>query len=237
MKYLLFSDIHGNDLAIKILKAQGYFEKVDYVVCLGDAIAIGPSGHEVLEVLKQIPNLLMVRGNHERYFLTGFDNPGSCTEPFHQEWVWSKLDEDDREFLEKTPTSIEMIDNGYKILFIHYAMKSKTKYKTIIHYPDSEDLDELFKDYNADIICYGHEHVKSNIQGEKLYINTGSLGCPVKKPLTLKAVLLDVNKDVKIENIEIEYDPTPIVQKMKEQEMPDREFISKNFFGINESEC
>ena len=76
MKYLLFSDIHGNDLALKILKSQGYFDNVDYVVCLGDAIAIGPSGHEVLEILKQIPNLLMVRGNHERYFLTGFDNPG-----------------------------------------------------------------------------------------------------------------------------------------------------------------
>lgn len=237
MKYLLFSDIHGNDLALKILKSQGYFDNVDYVVCLGDAIAIGPSGHEVLEILKQIPNLLMVRGNHERYFLTGFDNPGSCTEISHQEWVWSKLDEDDRKFLEKLSFSIETEDNGYKLLFIHYAMKSATKYKSIIHNPDALILDELFKEYDADIICYGHEHVASCFKGDKLYINTGSLGCPVKKPLTLKAVILEITDDVKVENIEIEYDPTPVVKTMKQQMMPDREFISKSFFGINESEC
>ena len=82
----LITDIHGNDLALKeaLKRLDG---KVDEIICLGDLIGIGPNGNEVIEIVKKIKNFSCVLGNHDRYLLYGFDNPYSCTQADHQEWI------------------------------------------------------------------------------------------------------------------------------------------------------
>ena len=63
MKTLVMSDIHGNRMALEaVLDAAG---KVDAVWCLGDIIGYGPDPNDCVAIIKDLPNLVCLRGNHD----------------------------------------------------------------------------------------------------------------------------------------------------------------------------
>jgi predicted phosphodiesterase len=64
----VFSDIHGNLPALEtfVNRVRG---KVDACICLGDVVNYGPWNNECLELLYQLPGLVLLEGNHERLFL------------------------------------------------------------------------------------------------------------------------------------------------------------------------
>lgn len=72
MRVALISDIHGNATALRAVlgdvDAQG---GVDAYWVLGDLVALVPAPVEVLERLAGLPNLMVVRGNTDRYVTTG----------------------------------------------------------------------------------------------------------------------------------------------------------------------
>ncbi len=75
MKNALLSDIHGNsvelDAVLEDIKSQG---DVDAYWILGDLVAIGPDPVGVLQRLSILPNARFIRGNTDRYVVTG-DRP------------------------------------------------------------------------------------------------------------------------------------------------------------------
>jgi predicted phosphodiesterase len=75
MRLAAFSDIHGNRIALEAvladIDAQG---GADAYWVLGDLVAIGPEPVAVLERLAALPGAVFVRGNTDRYTLTG-DRP------------------------------------------------------------------------------------------------------------------------------------------------------------------
>src|SRR3954454_6446397 len=81
MKIALFSDIHGNSIALDAvlvdIAAQG---GVDGYWILGDLVAIGHDPVGVLERVTQLPNVRFVRGNTDRYIFAGHRPPPSLTE-------------------------------------------------------------------------------------------------------------------------------------------------------------
>lgn len=68
MKYLIFSDVHGNLPALEAVLA--YSKYTDYLICLGDVVNYGPWSNECVEILDQIDNITVIRGNHEEYFIS-----------------------------------------------------------------------------------------------------------------------------------------------------------------------
>ena len=63
MRILVFSDIHANLTALSaVLNAAG---EVDAYWCLGDLIGYGPDPNECIEVVKELPNLTCLIGNHD----------------------------------------------------------------------------------------------------------------------------------------------------------------------------
>lgn len=72
MKIAILADIHGNRLALDAvladIEAQG---GVDATWILGDLCALGPQPLLALETIRPIPNVRIVRGNTDRYLLTG----------------------------------------------------------------------------------------------------------------------------------------------------------------------
>ena len=72
MRIALLSDIHGNPIALDAVlvdvQAQG---GVSGYWILGDLAAIGYDPVGVLERLKALPNACFVRGNTDRYVVTG----------------------------------------------------------------------------------------------------------------------------------------------------------------------
>ena len=71
MRIALFSDIHGNRFALDAVIADARSFGVDAFGAVGDLAAIGPEPVVVLERLAQLDNLTVVRGNTDRYIVTG----------------------------------------------------------------------------------------------------------------------------------------------------------------------
>ena len=65
------ADIHGNDVALRAVLADADQFGVERWCALGDLVLFGPRPAEVLELLRGLPGLAMLRGNTDRYVLTG----------------------------------------------------------------------------------------------------------------------------------------------------------------------
>lgn len=233
----IISDIHGNDVAFKeVLKR---FEgKVDEIICLGDMIAIGPNGNDVISIARNLNNFRTVLGNHERYYLYGFNNPLSCTALEHQDWVKKQISGMNGDYIKNIPLQIEIEHNGKKILFLHYAKRRGPGlfFEYIVKDVNYEKLDELYKYYDADIVFYGHEHIGSIYEGKRSFINPGSLGCPHPKKNTSRYGILELGDEIKYHQYEFEYDSSQVVRDIYEKQMPNGEFVASNFYKMTEKE-
>lgn len=66
MKIAVFTDIHGNFPALKVIMDDINKSEFDEVIFLGDAIGIGPKSKECLEMLLN-SKVTIIAGNHELY--------------------------------------------------------------------------------------------------------------------------------------------------------------------------
>ncbi|MEO8527446.1 MAG: metallophosphoesterase family protein [Pseudolysinimonas sp.] len=64
MRVALFSDVHGNAVALRQLLEEPGFASADMRVFLGDAVGYFPAGAEVVEVLRSTVDI-GVQGNHD----------------------------------------------------------------------------------------------------------------------------------------------------------------------------
>ena len=63
MRILVISDIHANYTALEaVLEDAG---TVDETWCLGDMVGYGPDPNAVLELIREIPSLTCLLGNHD----------------------------------------------------------------------------------------------------------------------------------------------------------------------------
>lgn len=66
MRYLIFTDIHGNlEAFLAFLKfSQKY--KVDHYLFLGDSVGYGASPNEIIQKLRSLKPISTIRGNHDK---------------------------------------------------------------------------------------------------------------------------------------------------------------------------
>ena len=69
MKIGIITDIHSNLPALKAVMERLDELNCDQIVCCGDINGIGPYPEETVQFMLNIPNLIAVRGNHEKYLL------------------------------------------------------------------------------------------------------------------------------------------------------------------------
>lgn len=66
MRYLVFSDIHGNlEALLAVLKFMER-KKIDYYLCLGDLVGYGASPNEIIERVIDLKPISIIRGNHDK---------------------------------------------------------------------------------------------------------------------------------------------------------------------------
>ena len=232
VKIGIINDIHGNVEALKRILDEMNKYHFDYIFCTGDMIGIGPSHNEVLEILSQIPNLEVVKGNHEDYYLHGFHNPGAALEEKFHNWVKDTMNHKYDSFL----NSLEYLKiyniEGFKIALLHYPrLTDDSKFHLI--YPDKsyEFLLSLFSYIDADIYIYGHDHYPNILEKNKVLINIGSSGCSnINVGFTRFGILILDNKKYQIETKLIPYDIQPEIDLLEKENVPDKELIEKIFF-------
>jgi putative phosphoesterase len=71
MRLGVVADIHGNDVALRAVLDDAAGCHVDRWWALGDLVLFGPRPAEVLELLQGLPGIGLLRGNTDRYVLTG----------------------------------------------------------------------------------------------------------------------------------------------------------------------
>lgn len=239
MKIGIITDIHSNIQALNAILNEFDKLNVERIICCGDIIGIGINPEETVQtLLKRKEMLIAVRGNHEQYLLKGLpkeihDDKRKMSEQEieNHKWNHSKLSDQSINFLRSLEIS-QNIELGGKLFYIvHYPQQADGTYKKHIKNPSAMDNVEMFKENDADIFLYGHTHTFSvkNIN-DKLYINTGALGCPMDSNMA-RAGLLEINdREIKFNRINMEYNVKEVIDEINNLKFPFYEQILKIFY-------
>ncbi len=65
MRLAVFSDIHGNIEALQAVVSDFQQQRIDRFVCLGDLIGYGPNPNECIDLVRSLPNAVILLGNHD----------------------------------------------------------------------------------------------------------------------------------------------------------------------------
>jgi predicted phosphodiesterase len=79
MRLGILADVHGNEVALRAVLDDAAGCQVDRWWVLGDLVLSGPRPAEVLDLLGSLPGVEMLRGNTDRYVLTGEQPPPHAT--------------------------------------------------------------------------------------------------------------------------------------------------------------
>lgn len=236
MNIILFSDIHGNVEALKAI-LDHIQEQYDKVIFLGDAIGIGPSSKECIELLKE-SNIECILGNHELYYL----NPNSIDLTtysdviLHHEWVSNSLDFDDKEFIKGWNKYIDIELAGKKVRFAHFIFKKggDNFYSTKV-INDDNIINTIFED-DIDMYFIGHKHTPFIIEKEgKQIVDIGSSGC-TDNNMTFYTILKIEDNIIEMDKKYIEFDREKLVKKILREKYPARVYFGKHYFNLTINE-
>ncbi|WP_312099496.1 metallophosphoesterase family protein [Niallia sp.] len=243
MKIGIITDVHGNGPALKaVLQEIDTRKEIERIYCLGDMIGIGPDTNEVLGLLFSRKDISMITGNHDEAILALLkreEYPLSHTHTkVHHQWIADNMDKSYIPNLEKLPRTIDTIIEGHSVLFTHYHIKESKRNSHISQDSFSEiveasfkPINDLFKGYNKELICFGHNHPVHFFQSKKTaFLNPGSLGCNLQ-PIASYAIANIDKEKIEISLEKVAYDNSFFLESYETLKVPDREFIINIFHG------
>lgn len=235
MKIAVITDAHANLPALNTVLKAINADACDSIFHVGDAIAIGPYPAECIDLMQSTPNLKCVLGNHDLYFVNGLPDPQpnwmSDGEVQHQLWTHKQLGDQRKSIISQWPFIHEDVFEGVKTVFVHYGLAvSRNDFIGVVRNPNGIDMDEMFAEFRAEILFFGHDHSPSDVIGKARYINPGSLGC-CSQALARYIVAKFVDDQVDIQHCSVSYDDKELYEAFEDRNVPERDFIYKAFFG------
>ncbi len=212
MKYIIFSDVHSNLEALeKFLRLVRRFKDCSFLF-LGDIVGYGANPNEVIQMVRQLEPLTMVRGNHDKAVV--FPEALQMFNPIAAraiEWTRQVLLPSSIKFLEQMPKGPVVVDD---ITICHGAPFDEDYYI----FSPAEAIDAL-EHCQTRICFFGHTHVPivyefKGKQDMAIYypegdsveiklvpefrylINPGSVGQPRDMNPKLSFLVYDAKKDV-----------------------------------------
>jgi predicted phosphodiesterase len=150
MRIMVFSDIHSNLTALEAVLASA--GNVDAYWCLGDLVGYGPDPNECIALVRDLPNLVCVRGNHDAATLGEVDQ-NTFNHEASQAITWTKriLNAESQEFLLGLPERMVMDD----ITLVHGSPRNPV-WDYIMDFMTAE---RMFQFFDTRICMVGHTHV------------------------------------------------------------------------------
>ncbi|MHB1355694.1 MAG: metallophosphoesterase family protein [Anaerolineae bacterium] len=240
MRVGVISDIHNNVVALNAILDALHEEKCEQIICCGDIIGIGPYPEETVQRLIQIPDIVAVRGNHERYLLEDMptlvpnEEQMGYDEMEHHKWEHALLSDQSVEFLKGLPYRADINLCGLHIVVLHYGMDTTNRYVDYMPHPNLDDCHQMFLNIESDVVLYGHDHrMAVNQDKYRLYANCGALGRPAKDIDLARAGILSTNNGkVTYETIKVPYDIDRVIAEINLLAYPASEEIKRIFYGI-----
>jgi predicted phosphodiesterase len=239
----LISDVHGNLVALQAVIADGQREGVDSWWVLGDLVAIGPDPVATLDALRGLPNVAFVRGNTDRYVVTG-DRPFPHAEDVERDpslrelflavdasfsWTRGAMSRDELDWLSELPPSQQIVlPDATTVLGIHASPGSDDGIGITPHIPERE-LDRLLDRADADVICGGHTHQPTDrTVGARRAVNLGSVSNPITDELGATYVRIDADRHGhRLAHRRVSYDHDSVIERIGRSGHPEASYIAR----------
>lgn len=230
MKIAVFSDIHGNAIALEAVFNDINSRNIDLVFCGGDLVGYGAYPNEVINLIRKhrIPTIM---GNYDDG--VGFNKPDcgcAYTDPrmkelgqISLEWTKKQVNFENRSFLRSLLERIQFTACGKKILIVHGSPRKINEY--LFADRPEESVLRVFDSENVDIIICGHTHLPyTRVMDSKCLINAGSVGKPKDGDQRAAYTVLKLTESsLETEVIRVKYDVERMAQAVETSGLP-REF-------------
>ena len=251
MRVALLSDIHGNSIALDAVLADASSNGVDSYWILGDIVALGPDPVGVLQRLSILPNSLFIRGNTDRYVVTG-DRPPPHAEDIGTNHELLKIFSEIAGSFAWTQGAITVAGwfdwLSQLPLELHSILPDGTKFLGVHATPGNDDgagihpglsdaaIRKLLIGCVANLICVGHTHQPINRKFDGWHIiNLGSVSNPRPPDLRASYAILDATpKGYTIVHRRVEYDRDQVIALLQNRRHPGAKFIIKFMRGLIE---
>lgn len=204
MKYLIFSDLHGNQHVLNYIKNAVNYYKPETILFLGDVFGYYYGFKDCIDFLKEI-DCICIMGNHDRYAQRILNGDYKLLNQVSEKYGsgYNKLFEERQyylNYLNQLKTNHSITANNLKFFFVHGSTQDNLEGRI---YPDSKLSIDDFNDY--DIIFSGHTHHKciKYVNG-KLWVNVGSSGQPRDGQLPNFVVYDNENGSILFNSIEFD---------------------------------
>jgi predicted phosphodiesterase len=242
VRIALISDIHGNSIALDAVLAH-IDGNVDKYLFLGDYAAIGFDPAGVLERVTALPNASFIRGNTDRYIITGdrpspradkvLENPDllPIVMAVHAEFVWAQgylAATGWLEWLAELPLEHRLtLPNGARLLAVHAApgRDDGDGFHTDM---SDEEITAMAQGCGADIVTVGHYHQPMERIVEDIHcINVASISNPQPGDRRAKYVTIDANADgYAVHFHRVEYDYQAVIDALYRVRHPVADYIA-----------
>lgn len=183
MRYIVFSDIHGNSYALEAMLKDIEDISFDSIIFLGDVFGYYYDQGRVLKLLSSMDNLVWLRGNHDTYFVEALrsDNQeyiSSLTDRYGHSYEMCLSNGQICEFkniIEELTPCIELYDGSLYIGAFHGTPDDPLEGRL---YPDGF-IPNIRAYEGYDIVLLGHTHFRMfRKHMNTVIINPGSIGQP-----------------------------------------------------------
>ena len=181
MKYLVLSDIHGNNVALEAVLNAVSSARYDKILVLGDNIGDGPCPDKVLDILIN-KNAIFIAGNREELANDHF-NGFSETQTALQ-WKFMRdsigfLRDEQRQLIASLTNQNPVKDSGLAIRMVHGSPDS---IRELLYYNNHARLNQVLENIDENILLCGHNHYQFAYlaPNDKLVLNPGSVGLSQK---------------------------------------------------------
>lgn len=238
MLYGIISDLHSNLEALNAVLEHAENLGVQKYICLGDVVGYNANPKEVIDKLKELKPVAVIKGNHDEYVSQEEELIGFNMQAAHAvKWTRDQLSDDDRRWL----ASLGLTKNLWqlKTTIVHSTLDSPEAWGYIF---DKYYAENSFSYQRLPYCFIGHSHVpfayeqiggaKGIIQAgryeeillnpnHKYLINVGSVGQPRDGDPRASFVTFDTEERI-IRLHRVEYDIQTAQQKILDAGLPEK---------------
>jgi diadenosine tetraphosphatase ApaH/serine/threonine PP2A family protein phosphatase len=151
MQYLVISDVHANLEALEATLAA--VPNPDHVLVLGDLVGYGADPNAVVDRIRAMPAVTVIRGNHDKV-AAGLEQPVGFNHLARHavEWTRTTLTPSNRAFIASLPTGPVVVDEAIEIC--HGAPFDEDVYLF-----DDMEARQAFRTMRRPVCLFGHTHV------------------------------------------------------------------------------
>ncbi len=239
----MISDVHGNRVALDAVIADGIAQGVQAWWALGDLAAIGADPASTLARLTDLPGVRFVRGNTDRYVVSGERPPPYADDVMRDpplrtlfeavessfSWTRDAVEADGwLTWLAELPTNQStVLSDGTRVLGVHASPQADDDHG-ITPVTTDEDLRAMLTNVDADVVLAGHTHQPADRRvGDHRAINLGSVSSPITSNLSATYVIVnDDRHGHRIAHRRVPYDHDAVIERLRRSSHPEADYIA-----------